>query len=108
MLDDDRKTLDRRFEHVAYLDPSLPNPHALESTIPVCICRGAKFGTPADLWPKVKHWRWPRASACNTSSPHGQQDRVYRRRPGTIDCPLHFSPNIRLPSDDKQHEPKKK
>jgi hypothetical protein len=57
ILDDDRETLDRLFDHVEYLGTSAPNPHALESEIPVYICRGAKFGTLADLWPKVKHWR---------------------------------------------------
>jgi hypothetical protein len=57
ILDDDRETLDKLFHHVDYLGTSAPNPHALESEIPVYICRGAKFGTLADLWPKVKHWR---------------------------------------------------
>jgi hypothetical protein len=57
VLDDDRETLDRLFDHIEYLGASAPNPHALESEIPVYICRGAKFGTLADLWPKVKHWR---------------------------------------------------
>jgi hypothetical protein len=57
VLDDDRETLEKLFEQVEYLGPSAPNPYALESEIPVYICRGAKFGTLADLWPKVKHWR---------------------------------------------------
>jgi hypothetical protein len=33
------------------------NPYALEKNIDVFICKGAKFGTLAQLWPKLKHWR---------------------------------------------------
>ena len=57
VLDDDRETLKGLFEHVEYLGRSAPNRYALETEIPVYICRGAKFGTMTDLWPKVKRWR---------------------------------------------------
>jgi hypothetical protein len=36
---------------------SADNPYALEKEIPVFICKGAKFGSLPELWPKVKKWR---------------------------------------------------
>ena len=36
---------------------SADNPYALEKQIEVYICRGAKFGTLAQLWPQLKRWR---------------------------------------------------
>jgi len=57
VMDDDRETLERLFEHVEYEGRSAPNPYALESELPFFICRGPKFGTMADLWPRVKKWR---------------------------------------------------
>ena len=57
VLDDRPEILDRLFEHVEYIGNSQPNPYALEREIPIYICRGSKFGTLADLWPKVKRWR---------------------------------------------------
>jgi 4-amino-4-deoxy-L-arabinose transferase-like glycosyltransferase len=57
VLDDDRETLERLFEHVEFVGRSAPNRYALESELTFHICHGAKFGTMADLWPKVKKWR---------------------------------------------------
>ncbi|MGB9463781.1 MAG: glycosyltransferase family 39 protein [Candidatus Acidiferrum sp.] len=57
VLDDDRETLEGLYEHVEYVGSSEDNPYALEKQIPVFICRGAKFGSLAELWPKVKRWR---------------------------------------------------
>jgi Dolichyl-phosphate-mannose-protein mannosyltransferase len=57
VLGDRRERLEQLFEHVEYLGDSAPNPYALETEISVNICRGAKFGAMADLWPKIKHWR---------------------------------------------------
>jgi len=57
VLDDDRETLEGLFEHVEYVGRSAPNRYALETELPVYICRGAKFRSMADLWPKVKKWR---------------------------------------------------
>lgn len=57
VLDDSRESLERLFEHVEYVGQSADNPYALEREIPVFICRGAKFGTLADLWPRLKKWR---------------------------------------------------
>jgi 4-amino-4-deoxy-L-arabinose transferase-like glycosyltransferase len=57
VLDDEREVLERYFEHVEYLGNSPHNPYALENDISVYICRGAKFGTLADLWPKLKRWQ---------------------------------------------------
>lgn len=56
ILGDRRARLEQLFEHVEYLGNSAPNPYALETEISVNICRGAKFGTLADLWPQLKHW----------------------------------------------------
>lgn len=57
VLDDDRETLEGLYEHVDFVGTSQDNPYALERQLPVFICRGAKFGTLANLWPKVKKWR---------------------------------------------------
>jgi hypothetical protein len=56
VLGDRRATLEQLFDHVEYLGNSAPNPYALETEISVNICRGAKFGTLAGLWPKLKRW----------------------------------------------------
>ena len=57
VLDDRRKRLEELFDHVQYVGDSPDNPYALEREIPVFICRGAKFGTLAQVWPKLKRWR---------------------------------------------------
>jgi dolichyl-phosphate-mannose-protein mannosyltransferase len=57
VLDDDREVLEGLFQHVEFVGRSPDNPYALEKNIPVYICHGSRFGTMADLWPKVKHWR---------------------------------------------------
>jgi hypothetical protein len=57
VLDDNRETLEGLFEHVDFVGTSPDNPYALEKELPVFICRGSKFGTMADLWPKIKRWR---------------------------------------------------
>jgi hypothetical protein len=56
ILDDTPEKLDKLFEHVEYVGTSADNPWALEKQLPVYICRGAKFGTLNDLWPRLKHW----------------------------------------------------
>jgi hypothetical protein len=57
VLDDSRENLERLFDHVEYVGQSADNPYALEKQIDVYICRGAKFGTLAQLWPRLKRWR---------------------------------------------------
>ncbi len=57
VLDDSRETLEGYFEHVEYVGKSTDNPYAMEREIPVFICRGARFGTLADIWPRLKKWR---------------------------------------------------
>jgi hypothetical protein len=57
VLDDRREVLERLWEHVEYVGTSADNPYALEKQIDVFLCKGAKFGTLAQLWPKVKRWR---------------------------------------------------
>jgi hypothetical protein len=56
VLDDDKEALAKLFEHVELVGTS-DNPHALERNIPVFICKGAKFGSLTQLWPKLKKWR---------------------------------------------------
>jgi 4-amino-4-deoxy-L-arabinose transferase-like glycosyltransferase len=57
VLNDRKETLDGLFEHVEYMGKSADNPYALEREIPVFLCRGAKFGSLAQLWPQLKKWR---------------------------------------------------
>lgn len=55
VLDDRKEVLDKLFEHVEYVGTS-DNPYALERNVPVFLCRGAKFGSLTELWPKLKKW----------------------------------------------------
>ena len=57
VLDDRPDRLKQLFENVQYVGTSADNPYALEKRIGVFICRGSKFGTLAQIWPKLKHWR---------------------------------------------------
>jgi hypothetical protein len=57
VLDDNKEVLEKLWQHVEYVGTSADNPYALEKQIDVFICKGAKFGTLATLWPKVKKWR---------------------------------------------------
>jgi hypothetical protein len=57
VLDDRRSRLEELWKDVQYVGTSADNPYALEKLIPVYICRGAKFGTLAELWPQLKKWR---------------------------------------------------
>ncbi len=57
VLDDSRERLEELWQNVEYVGTSADNPYALEKEIPVFICRGAKFGTMAKLWPELKRWR---------------------------------------------------
>ncbi|MFZ1009598.1 MAG: glycosyltransferase family 39 protein [Candidatus Sulfotelmatobacter sp.] len=57
VLDDRRERLGQLWDHVEYVGTSADNPYALEKRIDVFICRGAKFGTFAQLWPELKRWR---------------------------------------------------
>jgi len=56
VLDDDKDVLDKLFNHVEFVGAS-DNPYALERNIPVFVCKGAKFGSLTQLWPKLKRWR---------------------------------------------------
>jgi hypothetical protein len=57
VLDDTRESLGQIFQRVDYVGTSADNPYALEKNIDVFICHGPKFGTLAELWPKLKRWR---------------------------------------------------
>ena len=56
VLGDRKEVLDNLFEQVEYVGTSADNPYALERKIPVFICKGAKFGSLHQLWPKLKKW----------------------------------------------------
>lgn len=56
VLDDRKEVLEQKFEHVEYVGSS-DSPYALERNIPVYICKGAKFGSLAQIWPQLKKWR---------------------------------------------------
>jgi len=57
VLGDRKSNLERLFNQVELVGTSAHNEWALETYIPVYICRGSKFGTLQDVWPKIKHWR---------------------------------------------------
>jgi hypothetical protein len=56
VLDDEREVLESMFDRVEFVGTSADNPYALEREIPVFICRGAKFGSLAEVWPRLKKW----------------------------------------------------
>jgi hypothetical protein len=56
VLDDRPERLKQLFNRVEYVGDSPDNPYALEKRISVFICRGAKFGTLAHVWPLLKKW----------------------------------------------------
>jgi len=57
VLGDRKERLEQLFNQVEFVGISVDNPWALETQISVNICRGAKFGTLAQLWPQLKRWR---------------------------------------------------
>ena len=56
VLDDRKEVLDRLFAEVELIGIS-DHPYSIERQTPVFLCRGAKFGTLAQLWPRLKKWR---------------------------------------------------
>lgn len=56
VIDDRKEVLEEKFDQVEYVGSS-DNPYALERNVPVFICRGAKFGSLAEIWPQLKKWR---------------------------------------------------
>jgi hypothetical protein len=57
VLGDRRERLEELFDSVQYVGTSADNPYALEKEISVYICRGPKFSTLAQAWPRLKKWR---------------------------------------------------
>ena len=57
VIGDRKERLQELFEDVQYVTTSAPNPYALETELGVFICRRAKFGSLAQVWPKIKNWR---------------------------------------------------
>jgi len=53
---DRREVLDHLFGEVEFVGLSPDNPWAREKRIGFFICRKPKFGTLAELWPKLKRW----------------------------------------------------
>jgi hypothetical protein len=56
VLDAKKEVLDQLFEQVELIGVS-DNIYSIERQVPVFLCRGAKFGTLPQLWPKLKRWR---------------------------------------------------
>ncbi len=56
VVGDNPERLEQLFDQVELAGTS-DNAYALERHIPVFICKGSKFGTLADLWPRLKRWR---------------------------------------------------
>lgn len=56
VVGDRPERLNQLFETVEYVSRS-DNAYALEGHIPVYICKRAKFGSLAEIWPKLKKWR---------------------------------------------------
>ena len=56
VIGDRREALEQLFERVEFVAEA-DNPYALEREISVYICRGAKFGSLAAIWPQLKKWR---------------------------------------------------
>jgi 4-amino-4-deoxy-L-arabinose transferase-like glycosyltransferase len=57
VLDDSKEVLESLYQQVEYVGTSADNPYALERDIPIFICRSAKFGSLAAIWPQLKKWR---------------------------------------------------
>jgi hypothetical protein len=57
VIDDSRENLERLFDQVEYVGTSVENRYALESPTPVFICKGKKFVSLENLWPKLKRWQ---------------------------------------------------
>ncbi len=57
VLDDNKATLDKLWEHVEFVGTSAANPYALEQQIDVFLCKGKKFDSLTGLWPHLKRWR---------------------------------------------------
>ncbi|HEY1264807.1 MAG TPA: glycosyltransferase family 39 protein [Terriglobales bacterium] len=57
VLDDREEVLERYWLHVKYVGTSAPNPYALEQSVPVFVCKGKRFDSWAEFWPRLKHWR---------------------------------------------------
>ena len=57
VLDDRRERLEELWQDVEFVGTSAPNPYALEQQIDVFICKGKKFNSWPELWPKIKRWR---------------------------------------------------
>ncbi len=56
VLDDRKEVLDQLFQQVELVGVS-DNIYSIERQTPVFLCRGSKFGTLAQLWPRLKRWR---------------------------------------------------
>jgi 4-amino-4-deoxy-L-arabinose transferase-like glycosyltransferase len=55
VVGDRQERLEQLFERAEYVGES-DNPYALARHVRVFICKGAKFGTLAAIWPRLKNW----------------------------------------------------
>jgi hypothetical protein len=55
VVGDRQERLEQLFERAEYVGES-DNPYALARHVRVFICEGAKFGTLAAIWPRLKNW----------------------------------------------------
>ncbi len=56
VLDDRKEVLDQLFNQVELIGVS-DNVYSIERQTPLFLCRGAKFGSLAQIWPRLKKWR---------------------------------------------------
>jgi hypothetical protein len=56
VLGDRKERLEQLFRQVEYLGTSTENPWALQPPAAFYLCKGPKFGSLQELWPKIKHW----------------------------------------------------
>jgi 4-amino-4-deoxy-L-arabinose transferase-like glycosyltransferase len=57
VLDDRKEGLERYWDQVEFIGRSAPNEWALEQQIPVFLCKGKKFDSWANVWPRLRRWR---------------------------------------------------
>lgn len=56
VLGDRKERLQELFNEVEYLGTSAENPWALQPPASFYLCRGPRFGSLREFWPKIKHW----------------------------------------------------
>jgi len=57
VLDDRREILERYWQNVELAGTSARNPWALAGPVDFFVCKGKKFNSWAEVWPRLKRWR---------------------------------------------------